>query len=133
MHPRLAEEWSELCGLHPTATHALEPERLELVLQLALDIYSQSDTPVAVLVPPGYRTTGPDGFLVPNGLVFSDGSPLPVSDGAGIGMPGWLLVSFHHTDENGASTWRPTADFRVGDNLIGYLSSIEHFLAHRCN
>jgi hypothetical protein len=29
---------------------------------------------------------------------------MPMSDGAGIGMPGWMLVSFHHTDENGAST-----------------------------
>jgi hypothetical protein len=132
MHPRLAEEWPELCELHPRASHALNPERLEVVIDLEPS-YSKSETAVAVLIPPGYRVTGPDGFLVPVGLAFADGTPLPASDAAGLGMPGWLLVSFHHTDANGASTWKPTADFRVGDNLIGYLSSIEHFLAHRCN
>lgn len=133
MHPRLADEWPEICELYPTAAHEHEPERLEVVLELEPAIYSQDEAPVAVLIPPGYRTTGPDGFLVPSSLAFADGTPMPVSDGAGLGMPGWMLVSFHHTDANGASTWKPTADFRVGDNLIGYLSSIEHFLAHGCN
>jgi hypothetical protein len=132
MHPRLAEEWSDIRELHPSATHQLQPERLEVVLDLDA-AYSSAETPVAVLIPAGYRTAGPDGFLVPVGLAFADGSALPASDASGVGMPGWSLVSFHYTDANGASTWRPTADFRVGDNLIGYLSSIEHFIAHRCS
>lgn len=95
-------------------------------------MYDRPDIPVAVLIPPGYRATSPDGFLVPAGLRFTDGSNLPASDAAGVGMPGWLLVSFHLIDDSGASTWRPTADFRRGDNLIGYLASIGSFLAHRC-
>ena len=48
-------------------------------------------------------------------------------------MPGWLLVSFHCIDANGVSTWRPTADSRKGDNFVGYLASIESFLARGCN
>jgi hypothetical protein len=133
MHPRLAEEWSELIELCPTAKHALDPERVEVVMELEAGMYSRPSTRIAVPIPTGYRSAGPDGFFVQGELTFADGSPLPVSDGAGLGMPGWLLVSFHHTDAAGASTWSPTADYRVGDNLIGYLSSIEHFLAHRCN
>ena len=133
MHPRLTDEWEEIARVFPTAVHLSNPERVELELELADTLYSSDATRLAVLVPSGYRATGPDGFLVPNDLTFADGSPLPASDGGGLGMPGWLLVSFHHVDEMGNSTWQPTADFRVGDNFIGYLSSVEHFLARGCN
>jgi hypothetical protein len=36
-------------------------------------------------------------------------------------------------DANGQSTWRPTADPRRGDNIIGYVASIEAFLSRGCN
>ena len=133
MHPRLAEEWAEIRDLYPCATHLGDPERLELEIELEHGLYSAPTTTVAVLIPTGYRATGPDGFLIPAGLTLSNGDPLPVSDGAGLGMPGWLLVSFHHIDANGVSTWHPSADFRVGDNLISYMSSVEHFLGRGCN
>jgi hypothetical protein len=88
---------------------------------------------VAVIVPPGYRATGPDGFLVPSGFGFLNGEGFPAGDAAGLGLSGWLAVSFHMIDANGQSTWRPTADPRRGDNMLGYLQSIESFLARRCN
>jgi hypothetical protein len=133
MHPRLAEEWADILAVHADAEYKRPPERVELTLELEDGRYNHSGTPVGVLIPPGYRTTGPDGFLVPVGLQFADGQPLPASDASGVGMPGWLLVSFHHVDANGVSTWRPTADPRRGDNFIGYVASIESFFARGCN
>jgi hypothetical protein len=133
MHPRVAEEWSEIASLYPGVRHMPSPQRVEVDMDLEAGMYDRPGTSVAVLIPPGYRATSPDGFLVPSGLSFADGSGLPASDATGVGMPGWLLVSFHLIDESGASAWRPAADFHRGDNLIGYLASIESFLARRCN
>jgi hypothetical protein len=133
MHPRLEEEWDDIVREYPDARHEAPPERVVVTLNLVPGIYSQPSTPAAVLVPAGYRGTGPDGFLVPSGFGFSNGDPFPAGDAAGLGMPGWLAVSFHLIDPNGASTWRPTADPRRGDNMVGYLQSIESFLARRCN
>jgi hypothetical protein len=133
MHPRLAEEWDDIVSVYRDARHQPTPERVELTLGLDPKLYSPERTRVAVLVPPGYRTTGPDGFLVPGGLQLLDGQGLPAGDASPAGMPGWLLVSFHCIDSNGQSTWRPTADPRRGDNFVGYLQSIESFLARGCN
>jgi hypothetical protein len=134
MHPRLAEEWEDILGVYPTAVReAGPPERVELTVELDAHQYNLLETRIAVLIPPGYRSTGPDGFFVPAGLLFADGTALPASDASGAAMPGWMLVSFHHIDASGQSTWRPTADPRKGDNFVGYLASIESFLARRCN
>jgi hypothetical protein len=133
MHPRVAEEWPEIASVYPSVRYMPSPERIEVDVDLEAGMYNQPDTSVAVLIPPGYRATSPDGFLIPAWLRFRDGLDPPASDAAGIGMPGWLLVSFHLIDQYGASTWRPAADFQRGDNLIGYLASIESFLARRCN
>jgi hypothetical protein len=82
----------------------------------------------------GYPTTPLDGFLVPAGLAFADGTALPLTgEGSAVGMPGWQIVSFHLTDDQGRSTWHPTADPSRGDNLIGYIASIESFIARRCS
>jgi hypothetical protein len=132
MHPRVEEEWDDLVTAYPATRHLESPERIETDLELD-GRYNRETSPVAVLVPPGYRTTGPDGFLIPAGLALEDGTALPASDAAGLGMPGWLLVSFHFTDASGQSTWRPTADPTKGDNLLSYLSAIESFLARGCN
>lgn len=132
MHPRLAEEWSDIVAIYPDAFHKPSPERVELSLTLDPLRYSPALTAIAVLIPPGYRATAPDGFLIPAGLTMRSGEALPVSDAAGIGMAGWLLVSFHLIDDNGQSTWRPTADPANGDNVIGYVASIESFLARGC-
>jgi len=129
----VAEEWPEIASVYPGARHVPKPERVEVEVDLEAGMYDRPHTSVAVLIPPGYRATSPDGFLVPVGLSFADGSDLPAGDATGVGMPGWLLVSFHLIDESGASTWRPTADFLRGDSLIGYLASTESFLARRCN
>lgn len=133
MHPRLADEWRDIVATYPDVTHESEPERVELSLELDPLRYDAAKTRAAILIPAGYRATGPDGFLVPIGLAMRSGEPLPASDAAGIGMPGWLLVSFHLIDGNGQSTWRPTADPTTGDNIIGYAASIESFLARGCN
>jgi hypothetical protein len=133
MHPRLEEEWDDIVSEYPGARHEVSPERVVLELDLASDIYNRPSSPVAVIVPPGYRGTGPDGFLVPAGLGFSNGEAIPASDASGLGLPGWLVVSFHMIDAAGISTWRPTADPTRGDNLLGYFQSIESFLARRCN
>lgn len=133
MHPRLAEEWDDIVSVYPDARNEPAPERVELTLDLDPVLYNMERTRTAVLVPPGYRTTGPDGFLVPAGLQLCNGRGLPAGDASGIGMPGWLVVSFHCIDANGRSTWRPTADPARGDNFVGYVQSIESFLARGCN
>lgn len=133
MQPRLAEEWDDIVDTYPDAEHADGPERVTVSLQLEPGIYTRDLTPVAVLVPAGYRATSPDGFLVPTGFGFANGEAFPASDASGIGMPGWLAVSFHMIDAAGASTWRATADPAKGDNFTGYLLSVEAFLARRCN
>jgi hypothetical protein len=133
MHPRLAEEWPDILAMYPDATYRMPPERVELMIELDPLAYSLPRTSIAILIPAGYRATGPDGFLLPSGLTMSGGAALPASDASGLGMPGWLLVSFHMIDLNGHSTWRPTADPRRGDNVIGYVASIEAFLARGCN
>lgn len=106
---------------------------MEITIEVDAATYGSPHTSIAVLIPAGYRVTGPDGFLVPYGLTIREGTSLPASDAAGLGMPGWLLVSFHMIDSNGHTTWRPTADPHRGDNIIGYVASIEAFLARGCN
>lgn len=120
-------------AMYPDATHRIPPERVELTVELEQPRYSAPRTLIAILIPPGYRATGPDGFLLPCGLTLSGGAALPASDASGLGIPGWLLVSFHLIDSNGHSTWKPTADPRRGDNIIGYVASIEAFLARGCS
>jgi hypothetical protein len=132
MHPRVEEEWDDLVSAYPATRYVESPERIETDLELD-GRYNRETCPVAVLVPAGYHATGPDGFLIPASLALKDGTALPVSDASGLGMPGWLLVSFHFTDASGRSTWRPTADPQKGDNLLSYLSAIESFLARGCN
>jgi hypothetical protein len=133
VHPRLAEEWPDIVSVYPDVVHKEAPERIELTVSLDTGRYTTSSTTVAVLIPPGYRATGPDGFLVPPGLAQRSDEALPVSDASGLGLAGWFVVSFHMTDESGQSTWRPTADPTRGDNLVGYVASIESFLARGCN
>lgn len=133
MHPRLAEEWPDILATYPDATHRMPPERVELTVELDPLKYNLLRTTIAILIPAGYKAIGPDGFLVPSGLTVTGGAPLPASDASGLGMVGWLLVSFHMIDSNGHSTWRPTADPCRGDNIIGYAASIEAFLARGCN
>lgn len=133
MHPRVAEEWSAVVSVYAGVRYLPGPDRILVDLDLDARAYNRSKVPLAVLVPPGYAATPPDGFLVPGELRFVDGSSLPASDAARIGMPGWLLVSFHLMDGAGLSTWHPTADPHRGDNLISYLSSVESFLDRGCN
>ena len=132
MHPRVAEEWPDILDLHPDARYLTGPDRVETTLPVPAGLYSMPRVPVAVLVPPGYRATGLDGFLIPTGLTLTNGTALPVSDATPLGFPGWLLVSFHYVDNAGRSTWRPNADPREGDNVVHYLASVEAFLAGSC-
>lgn len=133
MHPRLAEEWQDFLETYPSARHHLNPERVEVEMDIGDQLYSLEHSIITVLIPAGYRAVGPDGFLIPQGaLTFKDGTPLPGGDATGVGLPGHWLVSFHLIDQNGQSTWRPTADPAKGDNLIGYFASIESFLARKC-
>jgi hypothetical protein len=132
MHPRLAEEWADILAAYSDATYLSNPERVELTVSLIPGLYNVPHLKLAITVPPGYRAVGPDGFFVPAQFQLV-GSQLPASDASGVGFPGWLLVSFHLIDANGQSTWRATADPQRGDNFVGYIGSIESFLARRCN
>jgi hypothetical protein len=132
MHPRLIEEWADILSVYPDAKSLITPDRVEVTVQLLAGQFNRAHTAIAVIVPPGYRATGPDGFLVPKDLQMSAGA-LPASDATQAGFPGWLLVSFHLIDSSGRSTWRATGDPRRGDNFVGYLASVESFLARGCN
>jgi hypothetical protein len=132
MHPRLEQEWPDILAAYPGARHLEEPERILVDIELVDGLYRSPRTEIAVVVPVGYASTGPDSFYVPAGLAMTDGRSLPVSDASGVGLPGWWQVSFHFVDERGVSTWHPTADPQRGDNLTGYLNAIESFLAREC-
>lgn len=133
MNPRLLEELPLLRCHYPDLEHKDGPDRIELLLSLPPSLYNLPQTRAGVLVPLGYRATSPDSFFVPTGLQLQGGMALPGGDGSGAGLPGWWMVSFHMLDANGRSTWHPSADFQKGDNMLGYLAAIEHFLAHSCN
>lgn len=128
----MAEEWRDILDLHPEARCLTSPERIETTVELPAVLYSMPRTRVAVLIPPGYRGTGLDGFLIPAGLGLVTGGGLPVSDASSLGLPGWQLVSFHYVNAAGQSTWRPSADPLRGDNVINYFASVEAFLAGGC-
>ena len=132
MHLRVAEEWDDVIAVYPDAQYLPNPDRIELTVDLNEGMYNRARARVAIAIPAGYRGVGPDGFYVANGLQLTTGG-LPASDASGLGMPGWLLVSFHLIDASGRSTWRASADPERGDNLVGYIASVESFLARGCN
>ncbi len=85
--------------------------------------WNKTNTPLLVIVPAGYPATPPDNFYVPNGLRLSTGpAPSNYAENQTVLGNSWAQFSFH------AQGWNPASDIEKGDNLEGFLLTIERRL-----
>jgi len=87
--------------------------------------YEQRETPILVMIPPGYPNTGPDNFFVRQDLRLVGGGSPPAfnpnsnSSSGPAPIPGeWGWFSWH------PQVWRPAAQVERGDNLETYLRGV---------
>jgi len=126
MHPRVRKEIELLKKQFPDLQHG---DQLDWVLipELVLPESRLNKTMTKVLfrIPVGYPQTGPDNFFVDGDLCLKDGSTPPAfnpnSQSSGgpapiVGEWGWF--SWH------PQNWKPGATIEGGDNLVGFVRSI---------
>ena len=126
MHEQVREETEWLRAQFPYLRHG---DQLDWVLipELALPPgrFNKVSTKLLFRIPVGYPQTGPDNFFVDGDLRLKDGStpqafnvgPQSSSGPAPIeGSWGWF--SWH------PQAWRPAATIEGGDNLKGFIRSI---------
>jgi hypothetical protein len=92
---------------------------------LPADRFEQLETPVLVVIPPGYPNTGPDNFFVRQDLRLKGGAapaafnPNSNSSSGPAPIPGaWGWFSWH------PQAWRPSARIDQGDNLETYVRGV---------
>lgn len=127
MHARVREEIELLKKQFPDLqcgdqlNWVLIPE-----LVLPLGRFNKAKTKILFIIPAGYPQTGPDNFFVDADLRMSNGAtalafnagsesgsgPAPVA-----GSWGWF--SWH------PQNWRPSATIEGGDNLCGFIRSVQ--------
>jgi len=83
--------------------------------------WNKAETPVLVMIRPGYPTVPPDNFYVDNDLRLANGQdPTNASrNQKQLGRP-WLMFSYH-VDE---SEWKPHPDLLEGHNLLTFLLGV---------
>lgn len=126
MHERVRQEIELLKRQFPELQHGgqldwvLIPE-----LVLAPERFNKSQTKVLFRIPVGYPQTGPDNFFVDSDLRLKNGSQPPAlnpgsqSNNGAAPVPGaWSWFSWH------PNAWRPAASIDAGDNLQGFVRSI---------
>lgn len=126
MHERVREELERVKKRFPDLRFG---EQLNWFLipsfPLPIGRFEQADTPVLVMVPPGYPNTGPDNFFVRQDLRLKGGGTPPAfnpnnnSSSGTAPVPGeWGWFSWH------PQVWRPAANVDQGDNLQTYITGI---------
>lgn len=87
--------------------------------------FEQDQTPLLIVIPPGYPNTGPDNFFVRQDLRLIGGSTPPAfnqnsnsSSGPAPVEGSWGWFSWH------PHAWRPSAQIEKGDNLETYLRAV---------
>lgn len=88
--------------------------------------WNMTDTPVLVIIRPGYPTVPPDSFYVDNGLRLANGQD-PSNTSRNQHQLGqlWLMFSYH---VDGAE-WKPHPDLLEGHNLLTYILGVERRLS----
>src|SRR5690349_14876718 len=126
MHHRVAEELERLKNRFPELKVG---EQLNWLMIPAFHLpegrFEQSETPLLVVVPPGYPNTGPDNFFVRRDLRLRGGTAPaafnPNNDSSSGPAPiggDWGWFSWH------PQVWRPSAVIEHGDNLETYLRGV---------
>lgn len=126
MQQRVREEIRLLTSQWPDLLHG---DQLDWVLisELVLPTgrFNKERTKLLFRIPVGYPQTGPDNFFVDADLRLKDGSTPPAfnpnrdSSAGPAPLPGdWGWFSWH------PQAWRPSATIEGGDNLTGFLRSV---------
>jgi hypothetical protein len=126
MHERVREETELLRAQFPDLRHG---DQLDWVLipELALPPgrFNKASTKLLFRIPVGYPQTGPDNFFVDADLRLKNGSTPPAFNGGSQSSSGpapvegsWGWFSWH------PQAWRPAATIEGGDNLKGFIRSI---------
>jgi hypothetical protein len=121
MHERVLQEIEMLRTRHPELSHGEELNWVMLELLLPKDRFNKVRSKALFVVPPGYPNTGPDNFFAEADLRMKDGS-MPPAFNLGGSPPvsgSWGFFSWH---PNG---WRPSAALEGGDNLAGFVRSMQ--------
>lgn len=78
--------------------------------------WNRDATQLLIIVPPGYPTTPPDNFYVPEGLRLADGNtPNNYAEGQAVLGAQWGQFSFH------SQVWNPAGEPSDGDSLLTFL------------
>jgi hypothetical protein len=88
--------------------------------------WNKNETPVLILIPPGYAVTPPDNFYTDNDLFLSSGGE-PGNTSRGQTHAGRLWRQFSYHVE--AGDWQPHADPLHGHNLLTFLAGVAKRLA----
>lgn len=126
MNERARQEIELLKGQYPSLRHG---DQLDWVLipelVLLLGRFNKAGTQVLFRIPVGYPQTGPDNCFVDGDLRLKDGTnppafnPGPESSSGRAPIEGtWGWFSWH------PQNWRPAATIEGGDNLLGFVRSI---------
>ena len=121
MHERVRQEIELLRTRHPELSNGEELNWVMLELLLPKDRFNKPRSKALFIIPPGYPNTGPDNFFVEADLRLKDGS-MPPAFNLGGSPPvagSWGYFSWH---PNG---WRPSATIEAGDNLAGFVRSMQ--------
>jgi hypothetical protein len=126
MHQRVVEELERLKMRFPEIKSGDQLNWFLIPLfPLPEGRFEQADTPLLVVIPPGYPNTGPDNFFVRQDLRLKGGGSAAAfnannnSSSGPAPMPGdWGWFSWH------PQAWRPVASIEEGDNLETYLRGV---------
>lgn len=126
MHKRVREEIALLGRQFPDLQYGDQVDWVLLPeLVLPAGRFNRERTKILFHIPIGYPQTGPDNFFTDGDLRFRDGTSPPgfnIGSNSSSGpapLPGqWGWFSWH------PQSWRPAATVAAGDNLSGFVRSI---------
>lgn len=127
MHLRVTEELSVIRKRFPDLEHGDQFDWVVVpVFPLPQGRFNKSATKLLFRIPPGYPQTGPDNFFVDGDLRLASGQMPPAfnsgsnsSSGAAPIKGEWGWFSWH------PQGWRPAANISAGDNLEGFIRSVQ--------
>lgn len=126
MHQRVRDEIELLKKQSSDLQHG---DQLDWVLIPELVLppgrFNKNKTKLLFRIPVGYPQTGPDNFFVDVDLRLKDGTNPPAfnpnresSSGPAPDSGDWGWISWH------PQAWRPAATIEGGDNLVGFVRSV---------
>jgi hypothetical protein len=127
MHERVKQEVAMLRVKFPDLEHGDQYDWVLLPsVLLPVGRYNMVRTKVLFRIPAGYPQTGPDNFFVDPGLRLANGTNPPAfnvgnqsSSGAAPLAGSWGWFSWH------PQSWRAAATVEGGDNLYGFMLTVQ--------